>query len=142
MANPTYTLSVAQKLVFRAVVDLYQPVPVSVDPVTKKQARPSFPDSATWTNVPCRYKATQDFEEQGYGALLGQMTENNIMTQDRFHFHLSQDIGANWKIVMKSSEFPISGQFWITQGEDQEVIEYGLRGILFSYREIYGKRGV
>lgn len=117
------------------LIDVYPPV-AHTKGLTKKGSERQYPGSPVYVAVPCYYIPTPDFQTlQAWGI---QITEDNIMTQDVFIVHLSQDMGADYQLVLRTIGHPDTGSVWITQGEPQDFKSHPPR--MLDFRVAFAKK--
>ena len=128
------SLNRRQKNFYLDIIDIYRPSDTT--PGTNKKAQ-SRTYTLAYSSIPVLYVPTQDFESI---AGLSQQTENNIMTQDRFHCDVTQEVFSNWRIVMKTPGHVYFGKHWVVQGDPMPVMARGRRQA--NFLEIYAKLSI
>lgn len=98
----------------RHTCNLYRPAARTAQtPGGVEAADFSYSATLAYSNVPCYYQATPEFDEPKDQGITKQI---NILTSDKWHFLAEQEIADTWLIEMTTPDHPYSGRIWTTQG--------------------------
>jgi len=110
----SYTLEAWQEKAFTDTFSLYKPTNLTL--LASGQAQDlAYPSSATYTGIPGLLHAT----DNAYDAALAgrQFRADLYITQDRFSFHVEQEIGDGWLVKLTTPDHPEEGTFWIAHSD-------------------------
>lgn len=125
-------------------VDLYSPTEGTIS-AGGRGMPDTMPATPTIQGVKAKFIPTNDYEDLDSRVLM--QTQNTDMTQDRWHFPVTQAVATGWAIVMKTvkpdgSHHSLYGRVWNVQGESRDFNNENHPAIQNEdYKEVWAKIG-
>lgn len=130
-----YTLSPRQVQAFTDVVDLYEPVAISLGTSGVLEYGQKFTSTATTSGVQCRITPRREGSEP---KIMGRTNYEMLDTTDQLRVHKSEPVGDGWFVQLKTPGHPKYLQWFTVQGEAQTITWRANERVLLLKRSTKG----
>ena len=126
----SYTLGRRQQRAYTDVVDLYKPDDLTIDDdgVVEDTSK-----TLAYSSVKCHLEPKS---ESSTPEMMGRTNTDYVITTDKLHFHIDQEVGDLWAVQLKTPGHPEYGTWYQIQGGPQNVNWRAKKKILYAKRSL------